>query len=1054
MRWSAAEIPKTYITTVEVSPMYIAALFKRLRSRWLTTKLTSLLLAASASVGSFGFYPSQCLAQFEEPSDGAVVVTSGQAVQVLDAAAVQEAMKQQGMAPNQAVMGMGGPPGKPGERPPQADKNASGDKAGGPGKSPGANPAAENAGASKSILRSQTPPKPANPDELKVAADAQGLLQFQFRDQPWPEVLKWLAAVSQLSLDWQELPGDYINIATQRPYTLEETKDAINRALLLRGFTMLEQGETLTISKTEGINPSLVPRVQPEQLSELPPHSFVRTTFELNWLLAEEVHGEFSSMISKNGKLTPLISTNRIEAMDSAANLREIHEILTREQSALAMEGLAEEFQLQYAKASQVKADLETFLGLNSTPTSGRSSARTSSGGGEFNQMIQMQQQVQQQMQQIQQQMQQGGAKGAPAGAAGLKPRSDRVYIVANERANSLIVHAPPNKKAIITAYIRRVDVPNHMASDFERLKLRTKVFRLASLSPTELVASLTAMDVLEPTTKLQVNEENKSLVAYASLSDQYLIQDVIERLDGSQRSMHVKTLRRLNADAVAGSIRFLMGGDEEKNNSNRDMFFFDPWSYGSRSASTKKESDKMRVTANVQDNQLLLWVNEIELEEIEQLLVKLGELPPAGGRGSTTRVIEASRQPETYEYLKQLKQQWEKISPNSIEIPSPQDFKPPETRDQQPSPEKPKAEKKKDQAVTDANTRVSPFISPVESESSQSVSQAIALTAAQQPDEEPVQGAISKELPSNSQAGAPTISITIDERGNLVLQSSDAQALDRLEQWMMDNRPPRKTYDLFKVKYARASWVCLNLKEYFSKEREGDRRRSSWEWDWAFRSQDRQQESQLGKRPELQFIYDNDTNSIVVRNADDLQRQTIAELIQLWDVPDPKENDESTARFTKRIPIKYTRSELILTTVKEAYRDLLSANDKSFEKDSEEKRESSGSFSYKGKLSLGADEVSNSILVSAEGKQLFTIVCDMIEELDEAAKEAGVIEVIAIGDKINPQSMESALKAILTSPKAKKSDKPSDAPQGEAPQNAEPSKPANGNSRSNRSSR
>ena len=50
-------------------------------------------------------------------------------------------------------------------------------------------------------------------------------------------------------------------------------------------------------------------------------------------------------------------------------------------------------------------------------------------------------------------------------------------------------------------------------------------------------------------------------------------------------------------------------------------------------------------------------------------MLVKLGELPPPGGRASTVRVIDASRQPETYEYLKRLKEQWESSSPNTLII-------------------------------------------------------------------------------------------------------------------------------------------------------------------------------------------------------------------------------------------------------------------------------------------------------------------------------------------------------------------------------------------------
>ena len=82
------------------------------------------------------------------------------------------------------------------------------------------------------VPRPTAPPQPPDPDELKVRPDANGNVQFQFRNQPWPDLLKWLADVSDVSLDWQELPGDYLNLATQRPYSLVETRDTINRHLL------------------------------------------------------------------------------------------------------------------------------------------------------------------------------------------------------------------------------------------------------------------------------------------------------------------------------------------------------------------------------------------------------------------------------------------------------------------------------------------------------------------------------------------------------------------------------------------------------------------------------------------------------------------------------------------------------------------------------------------------------------------------------------------------------------------------------------------------------
>jgi len=55
-------------------------------------------------------------------------------------------------------------------------------------------------------------------------------------------LLKWLA--------------DYLNLVTQRKYTVDEARDLINSHLLIRGFTMLRQGEVLRVVDLKKLNPT------------------------------------------------------------------------------------------------------------------------------------------------------------------------------------------------------------------------------------------------------------------------------------------------------------------------------------------------------------------------------------------------------------------------------------------------------------------------------------------------------------------------------------------------------------------------------------------------------------------------------------------------------------------------------------------------------------------------------------------------------------------------------------------------------------------------------
>ncbi len=73
--------------------------------------------------------------------------------------------------------------------------------------------------------------------------------------------------------------------------------------------------------------------------------------------------------------------------------------------------------------------------------------------------------------------------------------------------------------------------------------------------------------------------------------------------------------------------------------------------------------------------------------------------------------------------------------------------------------------------------------------------------------------------------------------------------------------------------------------------------------------------------------------------------------------------------------------------------------------------------FSFKGKLSLGIDEIGNTLLVSAEGEPLLELVEDMIRQLDEAARPTGEIQVIRSARRISGETLQNALKPMGTQP-------------------------------------
>ncbi|KAA5545554.1 hypothetical protein FYK55_07910 [Roseiconus nitratireducens] len=989
-----------------------------------------------------------------------------------------------------------GPDGKPvrvaspgGKPAPSGDSNKEGDPA--KKKEGDGDEAKKESPEPKVIRRGDQPAGKADPDELKASVGEDGKVAFQFRNQPWVDLIQWLAQIADQPLDWQELPADRVNLRSPGRYTVEQTKDLFNRHLLARGYTLLEMPGGITVAKTENINPAMVPRVDVAELSRLMPHTFVRTSLDLGWLSSEKLAEELKPMVSENGRLTALTTTNRIEAMDEAINLTQIAELLQQERNESSRDALAPEFKLRHIPAETAKKMLEEFLGVK----------KQSSGP-----------MTPQQMQMMQQMQQRNNGQPAPA------PKEPEISIVANTRQNSVLIRAPVDRIAVATEFINRIDVPGQSITSLSDVQSRVEVFRLYSLDPEKLIEIISEMNVLEPSTRIRTDDDNHALIVSGSAADRYIIESLIKRLDGSGRQFEVLQLRRLDAGEVAESIAFLMGTEENDDNDRNSRRYSYYYGYGRGDEDDKKDDDKFRVAANARFRQVLLWANESEMEQVRNLLIKLGELPPPGGSTRTVRRIDASAAPETYQYLLRLKQQWEQISNSPLELPDSTEFVDPIAlegeleqgagadvmQDAEPDSDEPgdndSAKASRSGSTSDASDVAATeqvamlTATPVEQTPDQRESEEDGAESGGQTDS-PVQSARDFDRLFGSQSDSASdldrqasdrgresndakrsdgksspIQIQLDEDGNLLLLSDDTRLLDRLENLMLQVSPPKRPYHVFKIKHQSAGYVRLNLVEYFEESEEGDSDSDRF-YRYLFYG-DRQQEDEgpagLGRSNELRFVQDPDTNTIVVSGATASQLRTIAELIQLWDVAEPV--NKRSMRYTKLVNVEFGRAEKIAETVKEAYRDLLSSNDKTFSqgrggggggggprgggqpdggqnKASGRERQGSGlvdsengrdggdvDFSFKGKLSLGVDEVGNTLLVSAEGEPLLELVVEMIHKLDMASKPAGDMQIISLSGRTSEDSIERVLKAFGGGTQVPPAvEKPGPPPQGEA---------------------
>ena len=436
-------------------------------------------------------------------------------------------------------------PGKPaaGKGKPEGEKKSGDGKEKGEGKSEELPP----------VQRSAKPPKPPNPKELKVRPGKDGTVSFNFRGQPWPAVLEWLADISGMSLDWQELPGDYINLATQRSYTVKEARDLVNRHLLVRGYTLLIQGEVLSVVNIKKLNPALVPRIEPEELARRDAHEFVRVSFPLDWMLAESAAEELKPYLSPNGKMTPLRATNRLEVMDTVSNLRDVDRLVKAEQSSQGQERLVHEFVIRHAKATEVAEQLRGLIG-------GELKHPGEHGGKKpqdnpMDEARRMQMMAMGQMQMMQPQPGQPGGQPQP----GPQKSGKDVNLVVNPRNNSILVAAPPDKMAIAVQAVKILDVARDEDEPMMTAVTRTQVYRLASLDPETLVKALDEIGHLSPTTQFQVDKKNHLVVVTGPLADQMVIRSL-----GAEAGRQRAEIQGDPLAATGGGLRRRDGRDHD----------------------------------------------------------------------------------------------------------------------------------------------------------------------------------------------------------------------------------------------------------------------------------------------------------------------------------------------------------------------------------------------------------------------------------------------------------------------------------------------------------
>ncbi|MCR9295189.1 MAG: hypothetical protein NXI32_20920, partial [bacterium] len=201
------------------------------------------------------------------------------------------------------------------------------------------------------------------------------LLEINFQDAPWSEVIKWLAAQADLSLQTSAIPpGTFTYRDRARKYPVSDAMDIINGSMLSTGHQLIRSGRILRCIDFESIPDEeirgafireIADVVDDKELQRRGDYEPVTRIFSLVRLDPTEVKEDVDQLLSIQGTATAISSTGDLIVTDMARNVRAIRDMIERaEDPATARGSAVQTIPLKHITADEILMAARPLLGL------------------------------------------------------------------------------------------------------------------------------------------------------------------------------------------------------------------------------------------------------------------------------------------------------------------------------------------------------------------------------------------------------------------------------------------------------------------------------------------------------------------------------------------------------------------------------------------------------------------------------------------------------------------------------------------------------------------
>ena len=296
-------------------------------------------------------------------------------------------------------------------------------------------------------------PPPAPPSPAAPATSGGNLISFTAT--PVAEVLaEYYRVTGRKVLRDRGMENAVVTIDVPGEFSDEEYRSIIEKGLLMHGYALVPSGGTLfKLVATEGGGslPSAqnVPMIlRPEDLPDA--DQVVTHVLQLNHLGAEDASKAFQTIIPLHpyGRILAVPNSQSLVITEASQTIRAYLE-LAQQVDQPPMATVQKTIRIERAEAQEVVEQLEALLGLDKSPSAGRTAVVGNKGGADNA----------------------GASSSAPAAGslANSEPTAARPLMQAVARTNSIVVVARPLDMQKIEALVRELDAEASVSRYFSR---------------------------------------------------------------------------------------------------------------------------------------------------------------------------------------------------------------------------------------------------------------------------------------------------------------------------------------------------------------------------------------------------------------------------------------------------------------------------------------------------------------------------------------------------------------------------------------------------------